>query len=177
MAILTQSTGTALWLQVVHEAETTSAIALAPDLESYLVFLLMRYIKQPELLTRAVATAFLEGLHLTPHQRNAALQGVGDQCLLLSGLYPDIAKKRQVSIGYFVNLGRTAYHGISLHDKDLYALLGQHFVTLMDVLQSIRPDSGLLPLEAYELWSETGSQRAFALLRHYSDAIPFLIKK
>jgi hypothetical protein len=37
----------------------------------------------------------------------------------------------------------------------------------MDVLQSVNQRHILLPLEAYELWNELGSQRALHALREF----------
>lgn len=104
------------------------------------------------------------------------MQEVGDKCLLFSGLFPNITTKRHVKIGYFVNLGQAAYGVISKTKNDIYSALSEQFIPLMDVLQTIRrysvehPD--LLPMQAYELWNETGSQRAFSILKQYSGASP-----
>lgn len=38
MNILTNSTSTALWHDIVHEAETSCAVSLEEEIESYLVF-------------------------------------------------------------------------------------------------------------------------------------------
>lgn len=174
MSILTSSTSTALWHQVIIEAEKSCEVALKEDLESYLVFLLMRYTNKPELIKQVIALEFLQGVNQPSGKRFLTLQDVGDKCLLLAGLYPFMAEKRLVKINYFVNLGQSAYVQISQKSNDLYESLGRQFVCLMDVLQSIRnytkkyPD--LLPLQAYELWHETGSRRALSVLEQYTSA-------
>jgi len=177
MSIITQASPSALWLQIVHDAEAACALSLEPDLESYLVFLLMRYMRQPDFATKAIAETFLSGINFPPAKRDLALQAVGDQCLLLAGLYPNIAQKRLVTISYFVKIGQSAYLFVSKENNDVYAHLGSQFVSLMDVLLAIRPDNSLLPLDVYQLWSETGSQRAFSLLKSYSNALPSLLRK
>lgn len=179
MTIVTYPSDTAVWYDIVHEAEKSCTTMLQQELESYLVFLLIRYTRRADLAAQVMATAFLKGLHAPPMQRIEALRTVGDQCLLLSGLYPKVAQKRHVRIGYFVGLGRSAYSASSSIHNDLYAQLGAQFVAMMDILQSIRktdsayPD--LMPLEAWELWSETGSRRAFEMMSQYTDATPVLI--
>ncbi len=176
MNILTHSTSTALWHEIVCEAEESCRVSLCDETESYLVFLLMRYMNKPELLKQIIATEFLQGIDSSPSKQLLALQEVGDKCLLFSGLYPSIADKRLVRISYFVNLGQAAYVRISKKNNDLYELLSTQFVSLMDVLQAIRqynhdfPD--LLPLQAYELWNDTGSRRALSILRQYTQATP-----
>ncbi len=179
MKILVNSTPTALWYDIIHEAEQHCAVCLKEDIESYLVFLLMRYTNQPQLTHRIIATEFLQGARLSPQQRLVALQDVGDKCLLFTGLFPRLAEKRLVKISYFVNIGKTAYEAISYSTNDLYCLLGKQFVPLMDVLQAIRQYSkkcpDLLPLQAYDLWNETGSQRALSVLKTYTQAMPLLL--
>lgn len=176
MNILVNSSSIALWHEIIHEAEANCAIALNEEVEAYLVFLIMRYLTKPEVAKQVVAHEFLAGMQLAAAQRELMLQGVGDKCLLFSGLFPNLAEKRLVRISYFVNLGQSAYGTLAKTQHDLYALLAKQFVTLMDVLQSIRhytrnlPD--LLPLQAYDLWNETGSKRALTILKGYTHATP-----
>lgn len=176
MKLLVNSTPIALWHDIIHDAESSCAVVLQEELESYLVFLLVRYTNKPDVVKQIIATEFLESLKLTPCKKELALQEVGDKCLLFSGLFPNIAEKRFVKIGYFVNLGQAAYGTISKTNNDVYSSLSKQFVPLMDILQSIRrysknaPD--LLPIQAYDLWNETGSQRALSVLKQYTKAIP-----
>lgn len=181
MKLLLNSTPVALWHEIIHDAETQCSIPLHEDLESYLVFLLIRYIDKPELMKQIIATEFLQSLKLPRGERSLALQEIGDKCLLFSGLFPSLADKRLVKISYFVNLGITAYDGISKKHNDLYYSLAKRFVSLMDVLQSIRrysddyPD--LLPFQAYDLWNETGSKRALSVLKGYSKGTPIKLDR
>jgi len=172
MSLLTNKTDVMLWQDVIKEAEQACSVDLEQELEAYLVSLLIRYANKPELTKQIFATAFLKALHLRQQERHVLLQHVGDQCLLFAGLFPYAAKKKHVKIGYFVDLGRTAYTNLSGKDHDLYATLALQFVVLMDILQSIRQTQELLPLEAYEQWNEVGSQRALQILRQYTKALP-----
>ena len=172
MSLLTQSNALALWQDVVKHAEDRCSIALKEDLEAYLVSLLIRYTNQPDVAKQIFATAFLKALNLRERERIVSLQHVGDQCLLYAGLFPHIAEKKHVKTSYFVDLGRSAYAAISNKTNDLYSSLALQFVVLMDVLQSIRPHSDLLPLEAYEQWNELNSQRALKILQEYTRGMP-----
>jgi len=179
MGIMINSTPTALWHGMVHQAEQACSVTLKEDLESYLVFLLMRYIDKPGFVKEIIGTAFLQSLTLDNLNQEVALQAVGDKCLLFAGLFPNIAEKRLVRISYFVNIGQAAYFKISRKNNDLYDGLSHQFVSLMDILQSMRQCSqqypDLLPLQAYELWNDTGSKRALAILKQYthdSNAMP-----
>ena len=170
MTMLTSSSSILLWQDVIKDAEDQCAIRLATEIESYLVWLLHRYTTKPDMVRKVVATAFLEALQLQERERTASLQLVGDHCLLYTGLFPHAQQRRLVKINYFVALGRAAYMGMSNQKNDLYDALSVQFVPLMDVLQSIRPQPDLLPLEAYDQWKELGSLRALKILRSYTKS-------
>ena len=177
MGLLVSTTSSILWHDVIKHAEDRCSITLQEELETYLVSLLMRYTNKPEVAKQVFATAFLETLHLTERERNVALQHVGDQCLLFAGLFPRAAEKRRVKISYFVDLGRSAYAGVSGKQTEPFGSLALQFVMLMDVLQSIRQVPDLLPMEAYDQWMEVGSQRAYKILQAYTTSIPVKLKK
>lgn len=173
MHLLINATTPALWHEVVKDAENSCSVSLKGELEAYLIALLMRYTNKPEILKQVLATAFLRALELREMERNMSLQTVGDHCLLFAGLFPRLALSKNVKLRYFVDLGQSAYSAISKETNDLYSSLALQFVVLMDVLQSIRSDPNLEPLEAYEQWDEIGSQRALKILQSYTNAFPF----
>ena len=168
MTVYTETTSLILWQDLIRYAEHRCSVRLKQDLESYLVSLLMRYTNKPELVNQLIATAFLNAMQKREEERHLSLQHVGDQCLLFAGLFPRVAEKRHVKVSYFVDLGRSAYAAISHTTNDLYGSLALQFVALMDVLQSIRPDTDLLPLEAYDQWHDVGSQWAYKVLQSYT---------
>lgn len=172
MNLLTNKSSLILWHEVVRGAEIRCSVALHDELRAYLISLLIRYSNKPEVVKQIFATAFLKAMQSREIERHASLQHVGDQCLIFAGLFPHVAEKRNVKISYFVDLGRSAYSGISRKTNDLFSSLAIQFVVLMDVLQSIRPTPDLLPLEAYDQWNEVGSQRALQLLREYTEGTP-----
>jgi len=175
-----EPTETAQWHTLVREAEGRLGRRLDEDLESYLVFLLMRFAGRPELAARVLALDYLRGVRAGGRMRIDALRDVGDQCLLYSGLFPRRARRRNVRVSYFVDLGRTAYQqlGASLQHgaAEIYLRLAEHFVALMDVLLALRGGPGerrlLDALEAVELALETGSEAARARLAEWTGATP-----
>lgn len=181
MRLVLHPTQTAQWQALIQEAEQTACIALAEELESYLVFLLIRFSACPEMVNGSLALAFLENIDACNRQKQEALRDVGDQCLLFSGLFPRRARKCHVNVSYFVGLGQSAYATLGAGSQDstaaLYAQLGKHFVNLMDLLIEIRKmEQGgsplLAPLEAHELWQATGSQQAKTLLKQHTLCTP-----
>src|SRR5205814_3904471 len=101
------------------------------------------------------AVKFLEGMHCLPFQRGVALQQVGDQCLLISGLFPAIAEKRHLKIKYYIDLGQLAYEVISRKNNDIFSVLSKQFVMVMDVLQSFQTcTKEILPAELRQIWDK-----------------------
>lgn len=161
------------WHTLVSEAEQDYGCHLNETMQSYLVFTLMRFAKNSQLNAKALALDYLRSHHLPNNLRNKQLRDIGDQCLLVSGLFPQSAEKRLVGAGYYVDLGRSAYHHISTVTQkgiaELYQQLAESFVLLMDLLQTIRQYStpALQPIAAMELWQQTGSRAA---LKQISDS-------
>jgi len=178
--LVLQPTEVAQWHALVSEAQVASHRNLEEGLESYLVFLLMRFAGRPELARKIMALEFLQA-QSEKSQKTDRLRDVGDQCLLFSGLFPKIAESRQVKVSYFVALGRSAYDQLaSIVDRQsdqIYTRLAHTFVGIMDVLHAMRGLSGqpaLDPLAAVELWAETGSQGAYHLIAPESHAQPVM---
>ncbi|HFD80289.1 MAG TPA: hypothetical protein ENK05_07875 [Gammaproteobacteria bacterium] len=176
--LVLQPTDVAQWHALVNEAQAAARSNLDESLESYLVFLLMRFCGQPELARRVMALEFLRAQEAHV-QQTERLREVGDQCLLFSGLFPQVAEKRMVRVSYFVNIGRSAYDQLAAmvdrHSDRLYGRLAETFVGVMDVLQAMRGLSGetvLQPLAAAELWTDTGSREARRSLAEVTDAQP-----
>lgn len=150
--ILTEDTQTALWQALVHEAERRAGHDLDETLESYLVFVLMRHLRDQGLGREALALEYLHAqatVGLAGHER---LQKTGDHCLLLAGLFPERARRRRVPVSYYIDLGRGAYRdlGDSLRASiaELYAQLAEGFENLVEVLLAARGiesfDQGLM---------------------------------
>jgi hypothetical protein len=180
--LILEPTPTAQWQRLVQEASTNASRTLDEQLESYLVFLLVRCCAQTDILQRTMAVEYLHSLATQGRMRNERLRDVGDHCLLFAGLFPHIARKRLVHISYFVRLGRSAYQQLSeaLNQSAarLYSDLSCAFVVLMDVLHSIRELQGapcLSSIEAIDLLKDTGSERAAKALRRHTGAQPVLI--
>ncbi len=174
---MVQSGDAAQWQALVHDAEAAAGYALNEDTESYLVFMLMRFARRPRIAKHCLALSYLQALLQGGTPRHRGLRDVGDQCLLYTGLFPDYIRRRTVPVSYYVRLGRSAYAALSAdRGGDLFHKLSHAFIELMDVLLNIRAlDEGrpcLDPLQAHELWLETGSRHAFRVARAATGAVP-----
>lgn len=163
--ILTRETATALWHELVREGEQRAGRTLGEDLESYLVFTLMRHQGDAPLAHRIMGVELLEALQEGGRQREAELRDVGDRCLLIAGLYPELAQRRRVPLSYFVDLGQGAYDRLASELRaawaQLYAELAHAFAQLVRVLVEVRRLSGswagLAPLDGHELALRAGA--------------------
>lgn len=172
-SLILQSSALAQWHALVAEARQSSSIALSEDLESYLVFLLMRFTKDPNIVHNTLALEFLENVNKNRNENLQNLRNVGDKCLLFSGFFPGKTKHCRVKISYYVTLGQMAYSSISESHRyqlsSLFGKLSEHFVGLMDILHYIReltPNNYHLDLiESTELWQEVKSEHALKKLR------------
>jgi hypothetical protein len=173
-------TSTAQWRALVDEAQAAAQHRLDEELESYLVFLLMRFARTPQVLAGALAEQYLESRLAKGEVRRERLREVGDRCLLFSGLFPHLARRRRVTVSYYVTLGQGAYAELSgtlAHRMgEMYAQLARTFVSLMDVLQWMRrmhDQKPLLdPLQAFDLWASTQSTGARHDLQMVTAATP-----
>lgn len=140
--IVTDTAATALWHGLIREAERNGAAPLDDDAESYLVFLLMRHLRDAELGGRVMALDYLDALHDAPTPREQRLRDVGDRCLLIAGLYPQQAQRRLVGLDYFLALGSQAYTDLASAARSvlagLYGRLAESFARLVRVLVEVR---------------------------------------
>ena len=177
---------TAQWHGLVTEAEAEMGIHLDEELESYLVFLLMRFTTRPEIAGSILALDYLQSMQARGQLQQEQMRDVGDICLLHAGFFPKRAEKRLVKISYYVQLGRSAYHHLAGQSMTalakLFGHLSQEFVAIMDTLQAIQQLNTeqplkLSPIEATELWQDTGSLQAKKTLADYTDGTIMVANK
>lgn len=164
---------TELWQALVREGERRAGAALDEHSESWLVFTLMRHLGNARLAEPAMAIEYLQALQCRGRLRSLALQDVGERCLLIAGLYPELAERRRVGLGYYIELGQGAFQQLADEARQalaaLYAGLAREFARLVRILLELRGLSGqprtLTPLELHELSLRCGpdaAARAFA---------------
>jgi hypothetical protein len=163
--IVTDSTQTALWQSLVRDAQARASRQLGDDLESYLVFTLMRHQNDARLGMRTIALEWLDTLLASGRKREMGLRDVGDGCLLIAGLYPQQAQRRRVSLSYFQDIGSDAYRHLGEHASGgldgLFRSLARAFAELVRVLFEVRRLAGdatrLDPGLAYD-WCEANGR-------------------
>lgn len=177
-SLLLHPTSTAQWQALILEAQRALSIRLEEELEAYLVFLLMRFIEQPNIAQSVLGLDFLQSLEKMQQDQPTVMKDLGDKCLLFAGLFPERAQRKRVDQLYFVKLGQTAYatlsHNMASSHASLFSMLCTDFIILTDILQATRevsPNAGNL-LEQIERWQKTGSPLAWKQIQQNSRALP-----
>jgi len=185
MSTIVVENNPAQWQQLVLEAQQITQTRLNEDLESYLVFMLMRNMNNANINSRVMALDYIESINSSGSQRELRLREVGDHCLLFSGLYPQRAQRRQMKVKYYVDLGRTAYlhlaEDLSAGMAMLYQQLSDSFVNVMDTLLAIRSmtehSTQKELLLAFELWQDINSQHSYKVIQQLLPNDPVLSKQ
>lgn len=170
---ISETTG---WRALLTHAQLAGGLQLAPAVEEYLVGLLYRHVGAA-LSAHDLENGLLDRVDRLLSADTNDPTVVGDQCLLFAGLFPEHAIRKGVPVGYFVEVGRSAFREYGTrHDSPLHVALADGFVAAMDTLQTLRVlQSGepcLDPFNAYHLWRDQGSTHAWRMLRSLSSALP-----
>lgn len=167
---------TDFFASAVDEALKNRRVTSSPLAYEYLVKLLTHYITTENLFdetsesgrrTRStLAELYLKAMNAEPANRIELLKKLGDTSLYISGFFGESLNRKIIDISYYVNMGETAFHSLSISVSEeaycsLYREFSKQFVQYMDVLSHISkqglscPNSNLLKL--YENYQKTGS--------------------
>lgn len=141
---ISQPTPIATWQNLVDEAAEQAGYHCDEGVEHYLVLTLDHFTTDQHLASAVVALDFLLALDSLGREGGGQIRKVGDECLLLAGLFPERAARKHVSLDYFVGIGQQAYQLLThdhfkwLYDHALFAKLSKDFPNLISVLQAMR---------------------------------------
>jgi hypothetical protein len=140
--LILHPTDTCQWHALVNEAQASTNLILNESMESYLVFLLMRFSQTTRLIESVVAMDFLDSMNTSGKRQIELLRDVGDKSLLLCGLFPGMATRRHVAPDYFSDMGQAAYLTVGELQEhawaELYFQLGNQFTNMKHILQAMR---------------------------------------
>jgi len=144
--------------------------------EHYLVQLLAAYAAQP-ISAAPLALKMLAASVAAPRERRAQLREVGDTSLYVSGFWSESLGDRPVDVGYYIEMGGTAYGQLSRGGVgwtgdplgDVFGELATNFPRFVEVLACVsrrtsRCASNQDVLQLYRSWRRTGSRWAEARL-------------
>lgn len=139
-----QQSPLAAWQGLVSEAAEQAGYHCDDSVGHYLILTLNHFTTDQHLASAVIALDFLLALSSLGRTGGGQIRQVGDECLLLAGLFPERAARKHVSLEYFVGIGRQAYELLThehfkwLYDQSLFAKLSQDFPNLIEVLQTMR---------------------------------------
>ena len=108
-----EPTKLAEWRNLLIDGQEKAGLSLTEALENYVVLTLDAYTTETKLASVVLAIEFLENIRASKIRDFQKLRSVGDQCLILAGLFPERARHKRVSDDYFKNLGENAYYVLS----------------------------------------------------------------
>ena len=160
------------WHQLLQDAGDRCHLSLDEEMQSYLVYMLMRHTEDVDIADNVMARRYLQGSRASGQQAIEQMRTVGDQCLLYCGFFTERCSRRNVLPRYYMDLGRTAYADLasrmSAGFAHMYEKLAQHFVALIDILLATRlldPAQSINSALMIELARGCGSKHARRLLR------------
>ena len=112
---------------IVRDTQDTHGYELPDHLEAYIVMLLAHHVERPDFLPD---TSFAEK-YLTIDSRKDA-KSLGDTCLFVSGVFPNMGKRKGLNRSYYTSIGIGSYSSMY---GNLFEELATHFVFLSDFIE------------------------------------------
>ncbi len=167
---------TAGWRALLTHAQIAGGVCVSPAVEEHMIAMLFRHLGA-QLSQGDMDNDLIDQLEQMITGNTANLATIGDQCLVLAGLFPEHAIAKGIPVTYFVQLGRNAYRDYAArHHTKIHQLLGEEFVLAMDTLQTVRLLQNGEPcidgFNAYHLWRELGSSSGWRVLRGLTASLP-----
>jgi len=168
------------WRALLTTAQHSVGSYLPAIVDDYVIRLLYQAVGQPAESLDAGAAAYVQRT-LIKCQQVPNLATVGDQSLLFAGLFPEHAIREGIPLAYFVQLGINAYGEYAATAQDqtsrtIYSAMADCFITVLDALHTVRAlaqkEPVIDPLNAYQLWQQTGSAHAWQVLRRLTRSLP-----
>jgi len=163
------------WRALLNRAQFAARVELHSEIEEYLLGILYRATSAPANFVAELQAAHRSGSFRV--ERIDDLRTIGDHCLICTGLYPEQTIDSNLPLSYFAKLGSAAYLEFAdLSGDPMFELLGEYFVDVLAVLNRLRDmeddNIGMDPLNAYQLWQETGSVHAWRVMQRFTSALP-----
>ena len=134
----------AQWHALILDAQSSVGFYLPASIEQYIVMTLNAYTKNTSIASVVIAIDYLQALKDSSSLSLQKLRDVGDQCLILSGLFPERAARKNLSQEYFTNIGKEAYYSLSFADsqtidnQNVFYQLFENFSELIKLLNNTR---------------------------------------
>lgn len=162
--------------EAVSAAIRNQGITASPNVEAYLVGLLLEYLSTERLVAREaffhrpLCELMAQALTATPADRLKKYKEIGDIALYMAGYFGDAVERSGVDLDYYIEMGGGAYRAVATQMRartggtafdELYGELSGRFAVYVDVFGEVAEHAvghrsqDLLRL--YERWRRTRS--------------------
>lgn len=177
LAMYTQETSH--WYALMNRAQAASDFYVQPDIENYLVYMLTCLSNDFDFVPYRTTLYGHEAMSTTKKQsRLQDVRLIGEQSLVVSGLFPDHARRTGIPLLYLMDKGRNAYRELAnaFPGNFIYAYVCRYFINIVDVLQQLAEICGdkhsMDLIQACELWQVTGSRHSWNVIMNHTRAFP-----
>ncbi|WP_119343986.1 hypothetical protein [Facilibium subflavum] len=146
MQLIMEKTAISAMYHLVQEGEKNSGVFLEEDLQAFIVYALLRNIRNNALKDFVFAEELLSAIQSMSIKR---LEVILDHALIYAGMYPKRVKKAGLSKTYYCDIGISASEHLSVYHaklrssyEEVYRKIAKQFDELVYVLKSlIIPDT------------------------------------
>ena len=182
-----ETSAESFFFELVHGAVENQKIKIQPETEFYVVKLLSRFIFSESLYSKnstgaledqPLALLYKEALEAeAPPIQKTLFQNVGDISLYKAGYFQESLNRTKIDLDYYIGMGGAAYLNASKmtdekHFQYLFGELSDKFDRFVNVLFEVSEKTSLSGTKTetdifrmYELWTNTGSERAARVLK------------
>lgn len=183
-----ETSAESFFFELVHGAVENQKIKIQAETEFYVVRLLTRFIFSESLYSKSstgqledqpIALLYKEALEAeTQPIQKTLFQNVGDISLYKAGYFQESLNRAKIDLDYYIGMGGAAYRNASKmaddkHFQYLFGELSDKFDRFVNVLLEVsektlftngqKNEADLMRM--YELWTNTGSERAARVLK------------
>ena len=115
---------------VVKDTSAKRGYDLPEPIEAYVVMLLATYVDKPDFLPDAFGTTLLK------LKNSSEAKQLGDTCLFVAGVFPNIGERKGLKRRYYQDIGSTSYGMVAeVQNPELFSTLAIHFNFLSEFIE------------------------------------------
>ena len=124
-------TYTSALFDVVKETSATRGYDLPEPIEAYIVMLLASYVDRPDFLPETF------GMSLMQLKTSDQAKELGDTCLFVAGVFPNMGERKGLKRRYYQDIGSTSYEMVAeVQHPELFNTLATHFNFLSNFIET-----------------------------------------
>ena len=115
---------------VVKDTSAKRGYDLPEPIEAYVVMLLATHVDKPDFLPDAFGTTLLK------LKNSSEAKQLGDTCLFVAGVFPNIGERKGLKRRYYQDIGSTSYEMVAeVQNPELFSTLATHFNFLSEFIE------------------------------------------